>query len=510
MSAESLTEKDLKNLVDLANGLIEKTLGASERERLEDWVTRDPVARRALADILHDHAVLYWGEAGGGSFGGIEAGGLEELEMAGSPEETEPPGKGDRIPAFSPLPRRRERGRPFPWLKIAAVLALSAIGVWLVRSSTAPPEDASFAEMVKTQAARWQSADLPTSRGARLGEGTLDLAEGLATLRFDSGAEVVLEAPVRLRLVDAMRCELLAGTAVAEVPESAHGFRLDTPSAQVIDHGTRFAVNVDERSGQTRTQVFEGLVEVGLPGAGNGGFVELGSGERNLVSRGVLGPASFGPDESDWQTGPDSRTERRGPGWRRVTTAAGRGMDNYVAAIDIENRYTDELLLLKNGLEESGAHRKSYLRFDLSSAGGGEISAAALELHFAPTGWGLASHTPDAEFAVYGLGDDAMDEWSRKDMTWENAPGNAVGSGAALQEDAAVLLGTFTVPQGVQRGAFGIEGEALAEFLREDGNRLSTFVVVRLTRESKGGGLVHGVASRRHPVLPPPTLWVKR
>jgi hypothetical protein len=46
------------------------------------------------------------------------------------------------------------------------------------------------ATLESSKAARWNSSDLPTKDGSRLGKGTLHLAEGLVTLRFDSGAQV--------------------------------------------------------------------------------------------------------------------------------------------------------------------------------------------------------------------------------------------------------------------------------------------------------------------------------
>ena len=87
-----------------------------------------------------------------------------------------------------------------------------------------------------------------------VGESTLRLAEGLATLKFDSGAEVTLEAPATLVLLDSMKCKLASGTAVSDIPESALGFRIKTPSADVVDYGTRFAVSVFRRHGETHTQ----------------------------------------------------------------------------------------------------------------------------------------------------------------------------------------------------------------------------------------------------------------
>jgi ferric-dicitrate binding protein FerR (iron transport regulator) len=59
-----------------------------------------------------------------------------------------------------------------------------------------------------------------------------------------------------------MKCELTNGTAVTYVPESALGFRIITPEADIVDYGTRFSVTVFEETGETHTRVSEGKVKV--------------------------------------------------------------------------------------------------------------------------------------------------------------------------------------------------------------------------------------------------------
>ena len=59
-----------------------------------------------------------------------------------------------------------------------------------------------------------------------------------------------------------MKCELTNGTAVTYVPESAIGFRIITPEADIVDYGTRFSVTVFEETGETHTRVMEGKVQV--------------------------------------------------------------------------------------------------------------------------------------------------------------------------------------------------------------------------------------------------------
>jgi len=45
--------------------------------------------------------------------------------------------------------------------------------------------------------------------------------------------------------------------------------------------------------------------------------------------------------------------------------------------------------------------------------------------------------------------------------------------------------------------------------LRDNPNGFVTLIVVRDTLETNNGGLVHGIASRRHPILPAPSLAIR-
>ena len=372
---------------------------------------------------------------------------------------------------------------------LRSVLAIAAVMVLMLTIffKKGPVADPSFATLEVTHAALWESGDLPTADGSRLGKGTLRLAEGLATLKFDSGAEVVLEAPATLVLVDSMNCQLTSGTAVSDIPESALGFRIKTPTADVVDYGTRFAVSVFEQTGETHTQVIEGKVQV--EDGKSGEVVELTTGQRNTVYGKILGKPTDGKNQEP-NTLPAQPVEH-GPNWKLLKPLK----DAYTGNVKSHN--SDTLLLVKKSLENDTVTRIAYIGFDISSIDQSAIEEAELLLHFTPTGWGLASHVPDSQFSVYGMVGE-VPEWDESILHGE-FPGNP----------ETVHLGAFIIPQGVQKGRFQVKTEALADFLRNHPEKQISFKVVRDTIESENGGLVHGFASRRHPVLPPPTLAIR-
>ena len=382
---------------------------------------------------------------------------------------------------------------------VVGVAAACTAMLWVLSHALRNPEPENhFATLEEVRSARWDGSDLPTTAGSRLGRGTLRLTEGMAKIRFDSGVDLTLESPAELVLSDAMNCTLNSGTALTHVPDSAIGFRVETPSATVIDHGTRFSVKVDSASGRTHTHVYEGHVEVQHRESGE--TVSLRDGQSQS-SHGA------GPGTESYLIGPPGR----GPGWRLLETHK----DAYIGsayADGAEVHRSDTLLLLKNG----SVDRKAYLGFDLTGIDADAIENAELTLHFAPTGWGVASLVPDATFSIHGLV--AREPWDEDSLKARNAPANLRSRGRATPRtmDGTLLdpakvrdLGSFEIEQGVQKGAFGIEGRALADFLREQAGGEVALIVTRETRELDRNGLVHGFASRRHPTLRAPTLAIR-
>lgn len=444
-----------EELLDLIDAYLAGDISEAQSEFLSDQLRDDEQARAQFIRAADIHANLSVDESLWTSTG------------------------GDVIP----FPTRRSR---LPW-KIAAVAAGLVALLSLALIFERKPADITFATMAHTSAAFWESGDLPTADGSRLGTGTLRLADGLATLHFDSGAEVTIEAPATLTLIDAMNCQLTRGTVVSDIPESALGFRVVTPSADVVDYGTRFAVSVFDDTGETTTQVMEGKVHVEY--ANSDKIVELETGQRNRV----IGESTSGVTdeaEREYRTLPVVPLDY-GEDWEILESTK----DAYTGFV--KGHTSEVLLCIKRAIDEGPINRVSYLGFDLNQIDRNRIAEAELSLHFAPTGWGLASSVPDATFSVYGLLG-AVPEWDESILN-KTFP----------EHDGKIHLGSFTIPQGMQKGRFGIRTEDLRAFLQDYPDTSITLKVVRDTQETDNGGLVHGFASRRHPILPAPTLAIR-
>lgn len=481
---------------DWFNRYSQGKLPTGELETFEKLLAKDEALRASFADWLHLEGVL-----------------KAEAEPLFLEDEAAQPAQVLRFPLG---PR---------WMAAAAVLCLG-LGALAGRSGlrqestavvagnaveppavakTDPAPSPTVATLADTRACKWGAGSLPTAEGSRLAAGNLELLEGLATLRFDSGVTVTLEAPVVLEVVDAMKCRLLRGAAVAWVPDGAQGFRLDTPDALLTDYGTRFGVTANE-DGTSQVLVLEG--EVGVTH-------RQGSGERLLKTGEMVRYNSSRLLELE---GDDAETPRSAsrkaplpPGWIALTTADGRGQDTCVRQGDGGAPLGGSpLIMVKNSKDFSSNRRKGYLRFDLASLAGREVLGAELVLSVQPSGLGYASVVPDATFQLYGLIDGPMDaQWDASTLKWGEAPANVPDDGVALDPALVVPLGEFVVEQGVSSGQRLVGSEALRDFLNADRDGLVTLILVRPTDETARDGLVHAFASREHPVAMPPTLRLK-
>jgi len=457
---------------------------AEETQHLNERILNDPEARKFIAGAVFLEAEL-------------------RMEVGGDvapPAAAAKAWNGGRDATFL-----RKQLRTFSYAAAAAIIAGGAM--WFAGKQPAP-----VATLVKAQQYKWGNSALPTLEGGLLRPGTLELIEGMATLKFKSGAEVVMEAPVSLEVVSAMECRIASGTVVADVPQQAKGFTIQTPDTKIVDFGTRFGVSTSE-DGKCLVHVISGLVEVNRKE--QAAPQKLRTGERvdfgGMLKR-QLDPGDATNDQPEpdrWLPGPISDM---GDGWQMLTTAFGRGKDSCIQS-NPGTKITgaEPFFRVKHTTLDSKLERKGYIAFDLARFAGKQIADAEFVLHIEPSDLGFASLVPDSVFAVYGLTDESQDEWTEDGLVWTNAPAHDLTDEhhSVPIVSATKLLGQFTVPQGTTRGSFSIKGESLVGFLRADTNGIATLIVCRETDETARNGLVHAFATKESARNTPPALRVK-
>jgi ferric-dicitrate binding protein FerR (iron transport regulator) len=252
--------------------------GALDEEKmreLEERLRADPDARRYFVRYARLHTDLHLEMR-------ARRAGARALDRI---ERMSQPGSGAR-------PRRSAR---FYLGVCAAAGVLFAAGAawWLAtrpgdREAGAPV----VAWLVNAQNCEWSEAG---PLGNMRAGNTLQLERGLAEIRFDCGARVVLEGPAKLELVSGRSARLLHGKLTARVPEPAAGFAILSPQGKVIDLGTEFGVAVAD-TGATDVYVFEGKVVARPVADGETGAVSL---TRNQSAHIAAGKITVEPNEKD-------------------------------------------------------------------------------------------------------------------------------------------------------------------------------------------------------------------
>lgn len=479
-----------ERVIEQVDAIQDGRLDEVERRKLEEWLSGDPSARAVYIQRLQLHGML-------------------RSEMADIPAsishddvESSPALPQNSLPADH-LDRPRRRVSVW-WLAAAAAVLLIAWGGFPSRFGLNRP----IATLEQSEHCRWTSSTLPTATGSRLQSGSMSLVEGVARIRFRSGATVDLEGPAQLQLVTPMRCRLISGSLTADVPPSAQGFVVDTPSGRVVDFGTQFGVTTDGQASDV--QVFEGHVELQRPGVS---AVTLRTGQgASMRDREIQVDSRQSPPP---EVAMRSAEARLAPEETRVSTALGRGATKTVFSPGTSKHFSETLVLLKS-TSTDGFRRKGYLRFDLSQAADSphtseDIAEASLTLCFTPSGYGYASRSPNAHFSVYGLTDQSLDDWDTQTIDWESSPGNVV-EGNQVDPGVTRQLASFTIARDETAGVRKLQSPELTEFLRSDSNGLVTLILVRDTMTGPNdpyGGLVHAIAGNAHPTIAPPSLTLR-
>lgn len=237
-----------QRLLDLASGYFDQTLSAAERDELERRLAASPAARAVYWDMARMHGVgREWGLAA----------------------------DAHSVLAEHPIPMSRYRHRRAWWVSAAAVLVcVLGLAAWLMigqtgRPAVAPtaathpadPASLTFAMVDDATDAVWAGPGVIPPSGGRVGSSFLILQAGAARIQFDTGAEVLVDAPAELSLVAGDSVRLHSGRLLVHAPPQARGFTVHAGTLAVIDRGTEFGVSASTES-PTEIHVFEGVVDV--------------------------------------------------------------------------------------------------------------------------------------------------------------------------------------------------------------------------------------------------------
>jgi hypothetical protein len=263
-------------LQDLIDDYLDGLLDEARLRELDERLYADPTARQTFVRYARLHTDLH-----------LET----RARLAGARALDRIVALAGASPAAAGSSRSR---RVLVGVLAAAAGLLLAIGTtWRVlRPSPAPDTTPSAAStvawLVNAQNCVWRDAE-PT---ADMRAGTvLKLERGLAEIRFQGSARVLLEGPTGLELLSGQSARLLHGKLTARAGGPAAGFEILSPQGKLIDRGTEFGIAV-ATDGATDVYVFDGRVEAHPTGGPAVAVVNL---TRNQSARLAAGAVTLRP-----------------------------------------------------------------------------------------------------------------------------------------------------------------------------------------------------------------------
>ncbi|MBN2296821.1 MAG: hypothetical protein JXM70_30630 [Pirellulales bacterium] len=230
--------KTRREIDTLFSALVDGNLRDEQQERLGKLLEQYPEAQDIYLAYFDIHTELSL------------TGGVGDVSQDCPPEPVFQPSTTTYFLNIRPIRRL--------WAGVAAAIIL-VMTVWLLFSLWPDPSTPVIARLVSTENARWVLGPTYSVAGEGLAPGEVRLEEGIACIQMLSGAELVLQAPVMIELVDSTVVCLEQGNLTVSVSDECVGFRVLTPMAHLVDMGTEFGVDVD-KSGTTEVHVFQGVV----------------------------------------------------------------------------------------------------------------------------------------------------------------------------------------------------------------------------------------------------------
>ncbi|MCM8533445.1 MAG: FecR family protein, partial [Lentisphaeraceae bacterium] len=314
-----MNKEDKKCLYELIEKHISNQLTDSDSQKLQDLVLDNEEAQTIYVDALDQHSRM--------------------LDLS------------DKIQLNSSSHGHTKGSSLF--YKIVALAALFLLAFTALKPSA--KQATHIATISNTENSRWGNSSLPTNKGSKLSSGQLTLEEGLVNLEFTSGAKLTIEAPATIELVDNMFCKIHSGTALVSIPKSAQGFKVITPTATAIDHGTEFLVSYDPKSKQSLVDVLDGEVEVATHTSSPS--KRFFTGESVYVDKQKLSQNKKPYEVST------SLIKQIDNDVLNISTEHGIGDDAHIIKSKVRGHNSNSILMVKKS--ETDFKRKAYLKFDL-------------------------------------------------------------------------------------------------------------------------------------------------
>ena len=229
---------DGRRLHKLTSAVIDGVATDAQRKELTELLRDDPAARDEYLALVDLHAIL-----------------ATEPAVPSVISESQPGHVFERPDRIGSARSRRWTVAGVVGVAVCLLVAFQLI--WPQQDDVI--DNVSFVTVVQLKDAEWSDAAIAVSD--RVGPNVLNLTHGFARLEFDTGVEVTLEGPAEFEVLSPEKMSLASGLMTATVPPGAEGFTVDTPTAEVVDLGTSFGIDLGN-DGFSNVSVFDGEVEI--------------------------------------------------------------------------------------------------------------------------------------------------------------------------------------------------------------------------------------------------------
>ncbi|HSI15328.1 MAG TPA: LamG-like jellyroll fold domain-containing protein [Chthoniobacter sp.] len=296
---------DTARLERLLDHYLDEALSDDEKLELEQMLRALPQARLTFWEHARFHSLLR--ESG--------------AEGRGRELATEPHRRWWDLVAALIAALRLHTG----WAMTAAAAVAAIVVGWIAwQQIEAHSDQTTSAVAVLTQAVdvEWAGVSDAQTAGGALSPGWLRLKSGLAQIEFNDGARVILEGPAELEIRSRGEAFCRSGRLSAQVPPTAHGFKISSTRMTVVDVGTAFGF--ETRDGAAAVHVFEGKVQ--LTDAASAPKHELLGGQALTVDaagtwRELPATAALFPNAAALERRAASSWQRRAAEWKQASGA---------------------------------------------------------------------------------------------------------------------------------------------------------------------------------------------
>jgi len=146
---------------------------------------------------------------------------------------------------------------------VAGVLLFAGLWLLLPSNSVSPVQSGSkpLARIHQLEAVTWGDSPSFTVGEFLDKRKRIQFKSGIVNLKLANGVDLILEGPVDFEITGENSTRIYTGKVVANVPEGAIGFTMDSPDGQIVDLGASFGVDLTGDLG-TEVHVLEGQIKI--------------------------------------------------------------------------------------------------------------------------------------------------------------------------------------------------------------------------------------------------------